>query len=190
MTIVTSGAGPRAMGAEWGRWSLMIMSDTCATHRSRVPLSLLLLSFRSSSVGLETGEWHIKLIIKLHRPRSEPTALGPAPLVRYPHRPLQAGGTLDTALYPVRAAAAYLGVRTDEARENEMEGWGETGSREWREEKKKTNSRSVCRTHCRILSFFLFLSPLSRPCLSSSFHLLFSCLICRFSLAAAAALTG
>ncbi len=34
---VTSGAGPRAVGTERGRWSLTIMSDTCATHRSRVP---------------------------------------------------------------------------------------------------------------------------------------------------------
>ncbi len=30
----------------------------------------------------------------LHRPRSVPTALGPAPLVTYPHRPSQAGGVL------------------------------------------------------------------------------------------------
>ncbi len=43
---------------------------------------LLLLSFRSSSVGLETGEWcRCIIIIKLHRPRSAPTALGPAPLI-------------------------------------------------------------------------------------------------------------
>ncbi len=34
---VTSGVGPRAVGAERGRWTLMIMSDTCTTHRSRVP---------------------------------------------------------------------------------------------------------------------------------------------------------
>ncbi len=63
----------------------------------------------------------------LHRPRSVPTALGPAPLVTYPHRPSQAGGySRACALLPpsplsrgepVRAAAAYLGVRTDEARE-------------------------------------------------------------------------
>ncbi len=60
----------------------------------------------------------------LHRPRSVPMALGPAPLATYPHR--RPGGTPETALYsppplsrgePVRAAAAYLGVRTDEARE-------------------------------------------------------------------------
>ncbi len=68
----------------------------------------------------------------LHRPRSVPTALGPAPLVTYPHRPSQAGGySRDCALLPpsplswgepVRAAAAYLGVRTDEVREKETEG--------------------------------------------------------------------
>ncbi len=34
MTVVTSGAGPRAVGAERGRLSLMIMSDTCTTHRA------------------------------------------------------------------------------------------------------------------------------------------------------------
>ncbi len=93
----------------------------------------------------------------LHRPRSVPTALGPAPLVTYPHRPSQAGGySRDCALLPpsplsrgepVRAAAAYLGVRTDEAREKETEGWGVTEKREGREEKKK--SRSGSRTHCR-----------------------------------------
>ncbi len=82
----------------------------------------------------------------LHRPRSVPMALGPAPLVTYPHRPSQAGGySRDCALLPpsplsqgepVRAAAAYLGVRTDEAREKETEGWGVTETREGREEKK------------------------------------------------------
>ncbi len=83
----------------------------------------------------------------LHRPRSVPTALGPAPLVTYPHRPSQAGGySRDCALLPpsplswgepVRAATAYLGVRTDEAREKETEGWGVTETREGREKKKK-----------------------------------------------------
>ena len=34
---VTSGAGPRAVGTERGRWSDWEMSDTCSTHRSRVP---------------------------------------------------------------------------------------------------------------------------------------------------------
>ncbi len=82
----------------------------------------------------------------LHRPRSVPTALGPAPLATYPHRPSQAGGyPRDCALLPpsplsrgepVRAAAAFLGVRTDEAREKETEGWGVTEKREGREEKK------------------------------------------------------
>ncbi len=37
----------------------------------------------------------------LHRPRSVPTALGPAPLATYPHRPSQAGGyPRDCALLP------------------------------------------------------------------------------------------
>ncbi len=37
----------------------------------------------------------------LHRPRSVPTALGPAPLATYPHRPSQAGGyPRDCALPP------------------------------------------------------------------------------------------
>ncbi len=41
---VTSGAGPRAVGAERGQW----------TRAGPALSSLLLLSFRSSSVGLET----------------------------------------------------------------------------------------------------------------------------------------
>ncbi len=102
----------------------------------------------------DAGVVHYQL---LHRPRSVPTALGPAPLATYPHRPSQAGGyPRDCALLPpsplsrgepVRAATAYLGVRTDEAREKETEGWGVTETREGREEKKK--SRSGSRTHCR-----------------------------------------
>ncbi len=36
MIIKASGAGARAVGGEQGQWSLMIMSDTCATCRSRV----------------------------------------------------------------------------------------------------------------------------------------------------------
>ncbi len=67
----------------------------------------------------------------LHRPRSVPTALGPAPLVTYPHRPSQAGGySRDCALLPpsplsrgepVRAAAAYLGGK-DRVERKETEG--------------------------------------------------------------------
>ncbi len=84
----------------------------------------------------------------LHRPRSVPTALGPAPLVTYPHRPSQAGGySRDCALLPpsplsrgepVRAAAAYLGVRTDEARERRRKD-EEWPRRERGERRKKKN---------------------------------------------------
>ncbi len=68
----------------------------------------------------------------LHRPRSVPTALGPAPLVTYPHRPSQAGGySRDCALLPpsplsrgepVRAAAAYLGGKDRRGERKETEG--------------------------------------------------------------------
>ncbi len=83
----------------------------------------------------------------LHRPRSVPTALGPAPLVTYPHRPSQAGGySRDCALLPpsplsrgepVRAAAAYLGGKDRRGERKETEGWGVTEKREGREEKIK-----------------------------------------------------
>ncbi len=86
----------------------------------------------------------------LHRPRSVPTALGPAPLATYPHRPSQAGGyPRDCALLPpsplswgepVRAAAAYLGVRTDEARERRRKD-EEWQRRERGERKKKISVR-------------------------------------------------
>ncbi len=82
---------------------------------------------RSEAGGVIGNERHLH-----HSPVSSPTALGPAPLATYPHRPSQAGGyPRDCALLPpsplsrgepVRAAAAYLGVRTDEAREKETEG--------------------------------------------------------------------
>ncbi len=67
----------------------------------------------------------------LHRPRSVPTALSPAPLNTYPHRPSQAGG------YPRHCALLrpsssrggahqgvrnVPGVRTYEGREKETEG--------------------------------------------------------------------
>ncbi len=51
--IVTSGAGPRAMGTERGRWSgLQAWSSLVFQCRHSS-----FYSFRSSSVGLETGEW-------------------------------------------------------------------------------------------------------------------------------------
>ncbi len=93
------------------------------------------------------------------------TGLAPFPRLsappHSPHTPIsprRPGGTHETALYspppspplsrgePVRAAAAYLGVRTDEAREKETEGWGVTEKREGR---KKKTSRYGSRTHCR-----------------------------------------
>ncbi len=133
-------------------------SRTTAAHKTQTKIqawSSLIFHCRHSSFNpSEAPPWdsrpvsgaglvHYQL---LHRPRSVPTALGPAPLVTYPHRPSQAGGySRDYALLPpsplslgepVRAAAAYLGVRTDEAREKETEGWGVTEKREGREEKK------------------------------------------------------
>ena len=50
--IVTSGAGPRAVGTERGRWSDWEMSDTCSTHRSRVP--------RRRSGGYKRGATTVK----------------------------------------------------------------------------------------------------------------------------------
>ncbi len=144
-------------------------SRTTAAHKTQTKIqawSSLVFHCRHSSFNpSEAPPWdsrpvsgagvvHYQL---LHRPRSVPTALGPAPLVTYPHRPSQAGGySRDCALLPpsplsrgepVRAAAAYLGVRTDEAREKETEGWGVTEKREGREKKKKYRSGS--RTHSR-----------------------------------------
>ncbi len=97
-------------------------SRTTATHKTQTKIqawsSLVFqcrhssfYSFRSSSVGLETGEWRRchslsftpPASLRSHgsRPRSVPTALGPAPLVTYPHRPSQAGGySRDCALLP------------------------------------------------------------------------------------------
>ncbi len=133
-------------------------SRTTAAHKTQTKIqawsSLVFHCCHSSFNPSEAPPWdsrpvsgacvvHYQL---LHRPRSVPTALGPAPLVTYPHRPSQAGGySRDCALLPpsplsrgepVRASAAYLGVRTDEAREKETEGWGVTEKREGREKKK------------------------------------------------------
>ncbi len=93
----------------------------------------------------------------LHRPRSVPTALGPAPLVTYPHRPSQAGGySRDCALLPPsplsrggarQGGRGVPGGKDRRGERKETEGWGVTETREGREEKKK--SRSGSRTHCR-----------------------------------------
>ncbi len=94
----------------------------------------------------------------LHRPRSVPTALGPAPLVTYPHRPSQAGGySRDCALLPPlpplpggarQGGRGVPGGKDRRGERKETEGWGVTETREGREEKKK-KSRSGSRTHCR-----------------------------------------
>ncbi len=134
-------------------------SRTTASHKTQTKIqawSSLVFHCRHSSFNpSEAPPWDSRPVSGagvvhyhlLHRPRSVPTALGPAPLATYPHRPSQAGGyPRDCALLPpsplsrgepVRAAVAYLGVRTDEAREKETEGWGVTEKREGREEKKK-----------------------------------------------------
>ncbi len=85
----------------------------------------------------------------LHRPRSVPTALGPAPLVTYPHRPSQAGGySRDCALLPPlpplpggarQGGRGVPGGKDRRGERKETEGWGVTETREGREEKKKKN---------------------------------------------------
>ncbi len=88
-------------------------SRTTAAHKTHTKIqawSSLLFHCRHSSFNpSEAPPWdsrpvsgagvvHYQL---LHRPRSVPTALGPAPLVTYPHRPSQAGGyPRDCALLP------------------------------------------------------------------------------------------
>ncbi len=165
-------------------------SRTTAAHKTQAKnpglvLSRLPLLCHSSFNPSEATPWdsrpvsgagvvHYQL---LHQPRSVPTALGPAPLVTYPHHPSQAGGySRDCALLPpsplsrgepIRAAAAYLGVRTDEAREKETEGWGVTEKREGREKKKNlgpvpghtaarssTNWAAHSRCHAMVLDLF------------------------------------
>ncbi len=96
----------------------------------------------------------------LHRPRSVPTALGPAPLVTYPHRPSQAGGySRDCALLPPPPPPPLLGgacqggrgVPGGKDRRGERKGDGRMRSdRDERGERGKKNkkSRSGSRTHC------------------------------------------
>ncbi len=79
-------------------------SRTTAAHKTQTKIqawsSLIFHCCHSSFNPSETPPWdsrpvsgagvvHYQL---LHRPRSVPTALVPAPLVTYPHRPSQAGG--------------------------------------------------------------------------------------------------
>ncbi len=165
-------------------------SRLTAAHKTQTKIqawsSLVFHCCHSSFNPSEAPPWDSRLVSGagvvhyqlLHRPRSVPTALGPAPLVTYPHRPSQAGGySRDCALLPplpplpggaVRVAAAYLGVRTDEAREKETEGWGVTEKREGRKEKNKnlgpvpghtaarssTNWAAHSRCHAMVLDLF------------------------------------
>ncbi len=73
------------------------MNDTCTTHRSRVPRR----SFGRVKWGAPpwdsrpesgAGVVHYQL---LHRPRSIPTALGPAPLITLCNQNLSLGGSYD-----------------------------------------------------------------------------------------------
>ncbi len=89
-------------------------------------------SFRSSSVGLETGEWCRCRSLSFTPPASlRSHGSRPRPTRHIPPSPLAGRGVLPRLRStppplswgePVRAAAAYLGVRTDEAREKETEG--------------------------------------------------------------------
>ncbi len=82
----------------------------------------------------------------LHRPRSVTTALGPAPLITYPHRPSQAGGySRDCALLPPlpplpggarQGGRCVPGGKDRRGERKETEGWGVTEKREGREGKK------------------------------------------------------
>ncbi len=100
------------------------------------------------------GDVHYQL---LHRPRSVPTALGPAPLATYPHRPSQAGGEptrlrSTPPLPPLLGGARQggRGVPGGKDRRGERKGDGRMRSdRDERGERGKKKSRSGSRTHCR-----------------------------------------
>ncbi len=98
-------------------------------------------------MGLETGEWRrCRSLHLLHRPRSVPTALGPAPLATYPHRPSQAGGyPRDCALLPpLPGGARQGGVPGGKDRRGERKGDGRMRSdREERGERGKKNTGPV-----------------------------------------------
>ncbi len=78
-------------------------SRTTAAHKTQTKIqawSSLLFHCRHSSFNpSEAPPWDSRPVRGagvvhyhlLHRPRSVPTALGPAPLATYPHRPSQAG---------------------------------------------------------------------------------------------------
>ncbi len=117
-------------------------------------------SFRSSSVGLETGEWRRCRSLSFTPPASlRSHGSRPRPTRHIPPSPLAGRGVLTRLRStpppsplsrgePVRAAAAYLGGKDRRGERKETEGWGVTEKREGREEKIK-KSRSGSRTHCR-----------------------------------------
>ncbi len=136
-------------------------SRTTAAHKTQTKIqawSSLLFHCRHSSFNpSEAPPWdsrpvsgvgvvHYQL---LHRPRSVPTALGPAPLVTYPHRPSQAGGVLPRLRstpplppLPGGARQGSRGVPGGKDRRGERKGDGRMRSdREEREEKNEISVR-------------------------------------------------
>ncbi len=86
----------------------------------------------------------------LHRPRSVPTALGPAP--HTPIAPCRLGGTHETALYspPLLGGARQGGRGVPGGKDRRGERKGDGRMRSDREERgKKINLGPVPRTHCR-----------------------------------------
>ncbi len=137
-------------------------SRTTATHKTQTKIqawsSLLFhcrhssfYSFRSSSVGLETGEWRRCRSLSFTPPASlRSHGSRPRPTRHIPPSPLAGRGVLPRLRStppsplsrgePVRAAAAYLGARTDEARERRRKD-EEWQRRERGERKKKISVR-------------------------------------------------
>ncbi len=115
-------------------------------------------SFRSSSVGLETGEWRRCRSLSFTPPASlRSHGSRPRPTRHIPPSPLAGRGVLprlrSTPPLPPLPGGARQGGRgvpggkDRRGERKETEGWGVTEKREGREEKKK--SRSGSRTHCR-----------------------------------------
>ncbi len=135
------------------------LSRTTAAHKTQTKIqawSSLVFHCRHSSFNpSEAPPWDSRPVSGagvvhyhlLHWPRSVPTALGPAPLATYPHRPSQAGGTHETALYsplpplPGGARQGGRGVPGGKDRRGERKGDGRMRSdreeRGKREKKKK-----------------------------------------------------
>ncbi len=117
-------------------------------------------SFRSSSVGLETGEWRRCRSLSFTPPASlRSHGSRPRPTRHIPPSPLAGRGVLtrlrSTPPLPPLPGGARQGGRgvpggkDRRGERKETEGWGVTETREGREEKKKKKSRSGSQTHCR-----------------------------------------